>query len=257
MKMYELTLAQKKAKSESKVKGLITVGVVKDIKIPLYSMAKDVRDTFKPYKTPFQFFRDLYAQLFYGIGHVLKGLSAILISPFILIYACVAAPFAKKGERADLFILPGLMFLSGAVYLFRGVTQVVAWPLTLLLRMPVRLAITLFQDAPKIEDSKGLRELVQKHDAANYAGDDPKKIANASSTQFIISEVLNAKVVKAFKRGQKTNISKDAYQIACLTNYHSPYNNRTALAPFLKDEFTRRDQEVAAATETRAARKAK
>lgn len=205
------------------VKNFIDRGVLKDIKMPLLNVIKDAKDTFKPYKSIWHVCRDIYAQPYYGAGNTLKGFFGALVAPFMLL-ALFAVPFKEKGFAAKVLKISGLTFVSSVIYFVRGVTQMASWPLTLLLRMPLRGIITLVKGVSKIEDSKGLRDLVARYEHTTVP-----------STQARIANVLLIKFDKADGRGQKTEISKKALAAA------ERKNNSSEIVSIFKSAFDKRD----------------
>lgn len=164
---------------------------------PFADMWKDVKITFKPYKSMMYFGYDLL-QPFYGIGNVLAGVVNIVAALPVFV-GMVAVNFWKtkirhhnsdefnyreslplKGglnvappsvggfkERtlADLK-MAGTWMLNGVASVIRGVTQIVATPLTYLGRIVVRAFLNSVSSAiwgePKVEDNPGIKRLVRQ-----------------------------------------------------------------------------------------------
>lgn len=128
----------------------------------LADMAKDVRDTFRPYKRPGQVVRDVF-QLFYGLKNVCAGLIhfslATLMHAALFAGALVIAVFPliamQRNERnaaqkmlfyafSELYLV-GSSIIGSAFQFLRGVTQVATAPLSLLRAIGKRC---FFHDVP-------------------------------------------------------------------------------------------------------------
>ena len=148
---------------------LINKKLLLGLKIPLLYIVKDIVDTGKAYKTGKQIARDLLIQPFYGLGNTIRGVLGIIASPFYLLFKIIAIPFQNKYSAAQSFAAIGIFVASSLLDLFRGVTQIIAWPLTIA-RAPIRGIISALSGAPKLEDSKGLRKLVGEYEKASTPG---------------------------------------------------------------------------------------
>ncbi|MCX7116185.1 MAG: hypothetical protein NTW08_09825 [Gammaproteobacteria bacterium] len=169
---------------------------------------KDIKDTFKPYKTNSQLWRDLFKQPFYGLGNTIRGVVGLVLSPFIFLAAIISIPFVK--DKTHLFKFAGLTFAASAFAIFRGITQIAATPLTWL-RIPLRALITYFKGRPNIEDNKGLLE-VQGFAALGVD---------------IAKDVLEIKWYKSVLRGQRHNLSLD--EVSALPLVRRGYNDSSTM----------------------------
>src|SRR3990167_46496 len=170
------------------------------------SVWKNVKDTVKPYKINRHALRDLFAQPYYGVRNILLGVAVgsasilrSLINSFICLPFLLASPFSQVARNLLKSLIkdqirPSVFGVAASIVcLVRGVTQIAAWPLTIL-RAPLRVIITLVKGKPKIEDNQGLRALVKKYDAAAKEKDPTKRN---------IMHIILLKFDKAITRGQK------------------------------------------------------
>lgn len=164
---------------------------------PFADMWKDFKNTFKPYKSMMYFGYDLL-QPFYGIGNILAGVVNIVGSIPVFV-GMVAVNFWKtkiKRHTSDEFSIreslplkgglnvapppvggfkertgadlkmAGTWMLNGVANVIRGVTQIVATPLTLLGRIVLRAFLNSVFSAiwgePKLEDNPGIKRLVHQ-----------------------------------------------------------------------------------------------
>ncbi len=173
---------------------------------PWLSMAKDVVDTIKPYKSGFHVWRDLI-QPIRGIGNIIKGAAYLptTIGLFVFeFFRGIVYGIAKQ----DLNIFKSLMqlafvrvssgLLDGVNNLIRGVLQIATTPLTWIFRMPLRGIITSQKGWPTFEETQyknalKLEELVKKED---------KNLDDTVEIDFQMARLLK-KIEKAEKRGQE------------------------------------------------------
>jgi hypothetical protein len=217
MKKYQRFITSLRASSDGSSfdeRSALTKHIFDRLKLPLYYLLKDIKDTFKPYKTGEQVARDLIKQPFYGIGNIFRGVAVIfaaasnvLAGVLMLFSKNVQGELAKKYGyknsrlvgKAPLFANAlkrgGIDLVSSLLYLVRGITQVAAWPLTIL-RAPLRGLISVFV-SNLIEDSQGLKELVNEFN---------QKI-EGSGTQARIYKMIDQKFTKALAAKQKTELS--------------------------------------------------
>lgn len=167
----------------------------------ILNMAKDAIDTFKPYKTPQHRARDL-EQLNSGLKNTLKALVFIPISALWLIAGLgyfIVAPIlgtikyrGSTSESTTLWseitnaysnsaqmINASIETLVGSLtQTLRGVTQMVAAPLTLL-RIPLRDYLSQGMPEQKFQDRKSIQSLLAKADKLMHtAQDSPDATAN-------------------------------------------------------------------------------
>lgn len=177
--------------------------ILEFIKKPVLEMIKDSKDTFKPYKDRHQIWRELYQPLL-GVGNLILGFSLIIFYPALVF---ISLPENKDLSFKGNLKLYALDFPAIALMLFRGATQIVAWPLTLL-RMPLRAFLTWKQPAIRIEESKGLQELVNLYQEEEQKKPQEQK-QGATDTQQYIAKILKQKFDKAVARNQDTKIQPD------------------------------------------------
>lgn len=144
---------------------------------------KGYQDTFKPYKAAYARNRD-YLQPFVGLINILKGLGRLLLTPFMFAFDLLAnigftignllKPRESLVEKALTFLpfLAVTLIMTLALNLSRlaeglavtlqGATQLVTTPLTWLVKIPLRSLSTAIFGAPKIEDNRGMRELINR-----------------------------------------------------------------------------------------------
>lgn len=141
---------------------------------PFKDMWKDVRNTIEPYKSSLHIVRDAL-QLFRGLWNVLSGslLAAVGAIAFVggVVLSVLVLPFlacfAKKGSVAkylSMVAVVGELFLAGIARTIRGALQIVTVPLTLLLRMPLRVGITklLWRGYPELQENLGMQRLAKE-----------------------------------------------------------------------------------------------
>lgn len=128
---------------------------------PLFSIKKDLADTFKPYKSNFYIVRDIL-QPIRGCGNVMKG--AFNLAASLGLFLVDTSRYAYQAYSAGNFevfsmnmvmnlVTTGGGLLEGITSLVRGLGQIVATPLTWFFRMPLRLRLTSMQDKPTFKDS--------------------------------------------------------------------------------------------------------
>lgn len=223
MKRYDIHIAKIKLNEDKNNSDLLITGIYTLVHFPILRVIKDVKDTLKPYKTTWQAWRDLCIQPLYGIGNILGAALTFLftLGTFLL------NPIAN-------FKINGLRCIGAAFTLALGVFQIISWPFTLL-RMPLRGLITLIKGTPKIEDSKGLRELVTKYE----------KASNDPNTQKYLAKAFLIKIDKHIARKQKTGISKEE-----LNQARNEIKQNNKLPPnvitLFKSAFEKRDKEIIA-----------
>lgn len=170
---------------------------------PIADMGKDFIDTFKPYKAGYHVKRD-FLQPLRGVGNIAKGVANLIcVSPLFLgntvRYAFISGSVANFASNMRLnFERTASWLLDGVSSLIRGVTQVVATPLTWLIKMPLRGLITAIKGAPQITQNHGMQCLVADGKNAVQEGE----VIHLDC----VRHELHRKFKKAINRGQKTNI---------------------------------------------------
>ncbi len=164
---------------------------------PLADMAKDVMDTFKPYKGWYQFRRELMQPL-RGAGNLVIAAITLIGAPLVFIASTMVYIFKPstflKNMRKN-FINTTAWLLDAITTGIRGGSQIVTTPL-LVPRMGLRGILTLFHQ-PKIEENKGIHRLVEK--------------ANASKeNMYHITLAIHIKFINAHRKGQVTSIDPTA-----------------------------------------------
>lgn len=176
--------------------------------LQLLEMYKDLRDTFKPYKTTTHVINELLF-LSKGLYDIINAFSLFAAAVFMPLFLTIEVLF--WGDlTAALLALPYALYMSittlvlGAAQLLRGLTEIIASPLVLL-RMPLRALITGGSGWPKFENNPGL----------TLALDRGEDCLNKSLTADIIKELqdivehLNSKAIKAKSEDQNSDLRLD------------------------------------------------
>ncbi|WP_347251729.1 hypothetical protein [Legionella sp.] len=211
------------------------------LELILAGTLKDIKDTFKPYKSSSHVSRDLVMQPVYGIAHIATGAMLLLVSPLLFLGGALALPFTPR-TAVDALKTAGLSFVAGSTMAVRGATQILAWPLSIL-RTPIRGLITWFKGSPKVEDSEGIRKLIGQYQETNESHDE---LLNNT----ILVKTLIIKAQKGLK-SQKSVIPQDDY-LKCFSgfggfdgrNEMSKVGNREVIT-FFKNAIEKRDREIA------------
>lgn len=203
---------------------------------PLLAIAKDVVDTFKPYKSSYYVQRD-FLQPLRGLGNIIRGVFNIIVTP--LIYLVNVGRYSISAIRQKSFELfidnmslgslkAGGGFLEGICNIVRGVTQLISTPLTWLLRIPFRGLITLIKGKPTL--SQNLEQRIEI-----LTGLIKKEGKTVADTLFIDNEMqsIEAKVIKAGARRQE--IGADPQKI---TQGFRPYQKFTEKQLTLRGSLT-------------------
>lgn len=142
---------------------------------PLAKIVKDIIYTSKPYEATQQIQNDIL-QPVYGIGNCLKGIISITVGalllagyfcllPFILIFfplyvfGIILGLFPPMPEK---FIYPISWILEGVCNLIRGVSQIIFFPLTFLIKMPLRAFLTKNEKSHYAEHKPEIQRLAKK-----------------------------------------------------------------------------------------------
>jgi len=136
------------------------------------SMAKDLADTFKPYKAKFHRERDMW-QGYEGLITLIGGISGALSTAplFIsnLVFGCLGALFnqgprialSQLGRTINEFAKSGVGSLT---QIARGLTQCLTYPLTLCFRLPLRTFLSKNKEWDKFQEIKSIKRLVAQAD---------------------------------------------------------------------------------------------
>lgn len=171
---------------------------------PWADMYKDITDTFKPYKSRHQNSQD-FIQPIRGLGNIFKGLvfivAAAIIAPFQFIFRTIAAIFtpSKFVSKTTFAIVDALTpFIFGINLLIRGAAQIATFPLTWMIKMPLRAAITHRGKSPLMEESERIKQFVTKgEDALNK---------NNQQSAAVVAKALHLKYEKAKDRSQSSAV---------------------------------------------------
>jgi len=178
---------------------------------PLVGMGKDAVDTFKPYASPYYLYRDLMQPL-RGLGNLFVGTFNIIATPFLLPIYIIKTSFGKDqlGIRNNFSdIIGNSVFLSavavsgivnGISNIFRGVTQLIATPLTYFVKIPARTLFTSVKGAPSLEKKLALQ--INTLDRV----ESKKSTKNGLDCSLLKMEV-HRRVVKGILRGERTDVN--------------------------------------------------
>jgi hypothetical protein len=170
---------------------------------PLIDIGKDVTDTYKPYKSSYHIKRD-FLQPLRGVKNIVKGVINIIGAPiyFVLqLFESLSSDYDRHRFGLIRFrsALTFSWVLEGVASIVRGITQIVATPLTWLVKMPFRGLVTAIYSAPKIEESASIQRVATTGNA----------VLQNRATAFLVEYIryeLHRKFLKAHRRGQKTDI---------------------------------------------------
>jgi len=186
---------------------------------PVLGMTKDFVDTFKPYKSWNYVGRDLIQPLS-GIGNIAKGLantvgSILLFLANTIRYALISGDYNHFKKNMFLnFARTTSWLLDGVSNLVRGITQIIATPLTWLIKIPLRGLITTIKGVRKLEEDPSIQRLVAEGEEAIREPD----IAQIDC----IRHELHRKFEKAMDKGRSTNITSYIEQ-SKFQNQHFKY----------------------------------
>lgn len=171
---------------------------------PLASMANDFQNTFTPYKSSREFLMDV-AQPLRGFGNILRGLVQLVATPLFFLgntlrYALISHSFSSFFSNMILNLGRSTSwFIDGFSSIVRGATQVVATPLTWILRIPFRGIITAISGTPDISENEEIQHLVDLGKQAI--------IDNDGYTMDCIKHRLHEEYQKSGSRGQHSKVS--------------------------------------------------
>lgn len=194
---------------------------------PLFAMAKDAVDTFKPYKASFYVARDLI-QPFRGIGNTLRGIFNIVVTPFLFLantfrYAYYGIKYKDfsffKNSMARNGVKSAGGILDGITSVIRGAAQVITTPFTWFIRMPLRGIITAVKGMPTVVD-------LQKEKAEKITALVEKQQKTLEDGIKIDREIcgLYRKVTTATKRNQE--VGADAEKLDALFSECSKFTEK-------------------------------
>tara|TARA_R110002126_G_scaffold273866_1_gene418653 strand:- start:195669 stop:196586 length:918 start_codon:yes stop_codon:yes gene_type:complete len=189
---------------------------------PVLGMIKDFVDTFKPYKSWHYVGRDIIQPL-KGIGNIAKGLANIIGSILLFFsntirYALISGNYYHFKKNMFLnFNRTTSWLLDGISSLVRGITQVIATPLTWLIKIPLRGLITAIEGVRTLEEDPSIQRLVTEGKEAIQ----DSKIAQIDC----IRHELHRKFIKAMDNGRSTSISSHIEQ-SKFQNQYFKYGTR-------------------------------
>ena len=143
---------------------------------PFVEMAKDVADTFKPYKTIWPHAIKDFLQPLRGVGNILKALATIAALPLFLVIGTIDAFFPFKydkeynGENLDHPLSKRVLYNFQAILswvphaittIIRGITQIAFTPFAWV-KVLIRAGITKKYGRQKIQDDRGVRQLMEE-----------------------------------------------------------------------------------------------
>lgn len=176
-------------------------------------MAKDVVDTFKPYKTKYHRNRDLL-QFFYGLKNTIYSLVSIpaicadlIFSALVFIAAPITALINYNEESFIDYLAEEYLYALGIIIYsltnilgataqaIRGVTQIVTAPLTLT-RVLLRTMLSIGRVEEKFQDRKSIKRLVGEADHI-LSKDGSKRV---SEMKPILDELYRKSVTQTVKK---------------------------------------------------------
>jgi len=202
---------------------------------PLADMAKDVADTFKPYRSKFYVKRDGLQPL-YGLLNIAKGvLYLIALVPLFLIGVAVSLAMKKPENIGYGLMMLASWLLDGVLSIVRGATQIAFTPLGWA-KMAIRGLIYAFTSKEDlwIENRPGIQNLVKKDKD------------NPSTDKENLAMEVNSKYEKGIKRGEETGLTgeklKTAKDFATVRNQSENYLKLFA-RPTESDDLTTNENE--------------
>lgn len=199
---------------------------------PIFDIGEDFLDTFKRYsshdadwralETKWQVLRELF-QPIHGILNIAKGIAHLIIVPILFIYntyryADMArgdeySPFCWRSFNENMFLnlkRSGSWILDGISSLIRGVSQIIATPLTWFVKIPLRGILTLVYAASnKLRSNKKLPLVnTNAEETANPVEDNKHLLTNHDPVQA--ANAANGKSPAPRKPGGGGNEEDDA-----------------------------------------------
>lgn len=145
---------------------------------PLVNMYKDFTDTFKPYRSLFHLSRDLASSL-RGLGNIIVGTFNVASAALLFVTDTVRYTRVLFKEAPNMSFqqkLPSFQddmisnvtratgwFVDGLCRIARGVTQIAATPLTVLVKAPLRSLITAITGVPTFESRGRVQTLAKEY----------------------------------------------------------------------------------------------
>jgi hypothetical protein len=171
---------------------------------PLASMAHDAQYSLKPYSSLSDIFIDAIQPL-RGVKNILRGLAHTILVPLFFLantvrYAIWSPTWGSFLVNMKLnFQRSTAWLIDGFSSLIRGTTQLLATPLTWLIRIPVRFGLVLYKGAPDIIENEEIQRLVLKGEEALESGN--------GLTMDCIRHRLHEEYEKANEKGQPTALA--------------------------------------------------
>jgi hypothetical protein len=205
---------------------------------PIKKIEEYFEDIKARYKSSYYIKKDVF-QLFFGIDALLIGcltfIASAILSVFSLLSCLIHALVIFKNKKIfenshewhkdrsyaykDLLshLLPAFWLLNGFSNILYGLFNIITFPLTLLLNMPIRALRTKKQGMPKIEENEDIKRLVQeaikikiKLDEGTIGKTDQNKVVDDAC------EAIHILFLYYLEKGQKTNIPKEKEEAAYL-----------------------------------------
>lgn len=190
--------------------------------IPLAYLKKGVIDTFKPYKTRHQAWKDIF-QPFQGIYSLFYGYTAWLLTPIPLVILpfLMLTKWYKSNEQPSIWkdisysgmaktalTWSLLAILTSLIHIVKGTLELFLTPLTWLIRIPLRAIITHFSTPKLVEKNNGMVKLADAGDVLlkllkSENGVDEK---NKRAIQITAIALLEKCKKATLDRNQKTTI---------------------------------------------------
>lgn len=195
---------------------------------PIFDSSRDFLKTFQPYRSRFHILKDLLQPL-HGLANMLHGLATITFAVgwFFLYGAYILSkklysPHSVKNYFAAT-VAPFSWLVNGVANIARGAAQIATTPLTWLLRIPLRVALTLKSGYANMMESHGLKRLLHAT-TQYYASRDP-----SGETQHALNEKLFSKFTRARQRGVQLppgyDLEKARYSSSYSFQYAKDYKN--------------------------------
>jgi hypothetical protein len=204
---------------------------------PFRKMKKDLVDLIKPYKKGrmMSLMGREFFQAVRGLGNIVKGLIILASAVITGSLRLLATPFTFSNShyKRDLKY-PFYWMADGLAEIIRGLTQVVASPLTILLKMPIRSLITLIKGPAYAEDNPKIQKALSE---ANHA---MEHSTNDAATLLNLTAEIQRQMVKAFCKGQRTRLNTAELQKKYSNTF--PQSNDGEEAPLLSQPADRNNR---------------
>lgn len=199
---------------------------------PVAYMWKDLKDTFKPYKADYQRNRD-WLQPINGIGNIIRGVLSLPLAVIATLESVIRftwwtlknigyifynpkaheehdeheeqAPFLPNLFLGSTWIVSQLIahVFDSAFSIIRGVTQIATFPLTWLVKIPLRhFGLTPKDEQTgeriqqKVEDNAGIKKIAQLLDASEQ---------DTTLNKDYAEQMYGFKILKALHKGQPSD----------------------------------------------------